>query len=118
MSMIEIAEENFDSYLKNNFFIAEFGFSWCGSCSEVKHIIESKIMPNFPDIVFGHIDVGNNINIKHDLNITKFPTVIIYMNGVEKQRVVELKKMRNEKIYKIICDSLDMAYNQSTGNQG
>lgn len=80
--MEKLSLDNFQEYIKkNNYVIVKITADWCGPCKNVEpEVLKLKNNLN-DDIKYIELDIDNNDDICDDLEITKVPTFINFING-------------------------------------
>ncbi len=87
---IQITEENFDKDVIKSAkpVLVDFWAPWCGPCKMIGPLIE-EISDEFADIItVGKCNVDNNQNIAMNYNVASIPTLILFNNGVEINRMI------------------------------
>lgn len=99
--MQEIVGNNFDA---KNYAVAFVFFlsNTCGPCKLMLPLL-SRIIEIFPSVSFHKADVDENAQLKTDLAIENLPTILIFINGNEVQR---LNGLQGEKKLKEIIQSI------------
>ena len=92
-----IADTEFDDFVKNNnYTIVKFTADWCDSCKKYNNYIGTidwKVL---------EVDYDLNEDLVESFEVKKLPTLIIYKNGINCERVegfipkTELLKKLNE----------------------
>ncbi len=90
--------------------IVDFWAIWSQSCMTVSQIMEDLSKKYDGKFVFGKVNVDNEIKTANDCDIQNIPTIIIYSNGSELERIIgsvtkeilvsKLKKLTPEKTQK------------------
>ena len=70
--------------------VKRFTASWCGPCKQLAPLFD-QIKTSFPDVDFQTIDVDTSPEEVQENLITSVPTVIIFKDGVAKQRYVGIQ---------------------------
>lgn len=86
--LIEITDNNFEENVKNESipFVIVFSSPWCGICQKVVPRVES-ISEKYDKVKFGKIDITANTQKPAELNVLSIPTVVIFRDGEEKERI-------------------------------
>ena len=82
----ELKDYNFYEYIEHGLKTVLFTAPWCGYCTKQKVILN-----DMPEIQTGLINSEESPLVIHKLNITAFPTLIIFKNGIEVNRYLGLK---------------------------
>jgi thioredoxin 2 len=86
---IELTETNFDEVLVNSDIpvIIDFWAPWCGPCKMMGPIFE-QTAKNFPlKTLFVKVNTENEQNLGARFGIRSIPTLMVFKNGKEVQRV-------------------------------
>lgn len=94
--------------------LVKFTASWCKYCTEIKHIIEEISVDMERDVKFVEIDFDENQNIFQRFNVKEMPTLVLFFNGYEENRLtggfnmeVETDATIKEKITNMIKETLE-----------
>jgi len=70
--------------------VERFTAIWCSSCRLLAPMLEDvkKSYSDNPDVVFTVVDIDEHPEKAQALGIRSVPTVVIYRNGVEVNRIV------------------------------
>lgn len=82
----ELKDDNFYEYIGHGLKTVWFTAPWCGYCTKQKAILN-----DMPEIQTGLINSEESPLITHKFNVTAFPTLIIFKNGLEINRYLGLK---------------------------
>lgn len=102
----EISPKNKAEFLaaiktSKRFAVVDFFASWCGPCKQLKPKME-EIAGRTPGVDFFAVDVDKSSALANELGIRSMPTIIFYVDGEEKGKVIGLDLMGIEKnIYQI-----------------
>ena len=92
--------DTFESNIAKDVTVVEFWAGW-NSANEFKELVKLK------DCSVYRVDIMNCMDIQTEYNVTAIPTVIIFDNGVEKERFNPNIMFQLEVDKKIIQNSVD-----------
>ena len=87
---IILNEANFDREIKESTFpfLVDFWAQWCGPCQMLGPTLE-QIAADFKGRVnVGKVNVDENPNLAGNFGVMSIPTLILFVNGQEKERLV------------------------------
>ena len=89
MSVININKSNFEEEVVNSDkkVLLDFWASWCGPCRMVAPIVD-EIADERTDIKVGKVNVDEEQELTMRFGITSIPTLIVFENGEEINRIV------------------------------
>lgn len=94
-----LTDENFNDTIAKGVTLVDFYADWCGPCRMVAPIIEELASELTGQATVAKLDIESAQATTSSLGITSIPTIIIFKNGREVNRVVgvrgkdDLKKM-------------------------
>lgn len=68
--------------------LIDFWADWCGPCHMVAPVIEEIAGENTGKLVVGKVDVDANPEISRRYGILSIPSMVLFVDGVEKVRIV------------------------------
>ncbi|MEW6535572.1 MAG: thioredoxin [Candidatus Auribacterota bacterium] len=77
--------------------LIDFFAPWCGPCRLQAPVLEDFASEHSGAVVVGKVDVDANQHLAAQYNIFSIPTLILFKNGREKQRLVGLQDKKNLK---------------------
>ena len=83
----DMREENLS---QNNLTLVDFWATWCGPCRMLSPIVE-ELAGETPDVVFGKVDVDQNMELANALRITAVPTLMLFKQGKLVERVMGVR---------------------------
>ena len=88
-NVIELAESNFDEVLVNSDLpvIVDFWAPWCGPCKMMAPTFKSVALDYPIKAIFAKVNTENEQNLGAKFGIRSIPTIVVFKNGVEVQRV-------------------------------
>ena len=85
--VLELNQENFKSSIAKGIAVIDFWAPWCGPCKQMTPVIE-KLAQEQPDLTIGKLDIDEAKEIAQDYNVLSIPTVIIFKDGEDMDRIV------------------------------
>lgn len=90
--LVTFNDQNFKQQLKTKVVLIDFWAEWCQPCKIQGPIVNQLAADNEDDNVkIGKMDVEKNQKTAQQLGIRNIPTLIIFKNGKEFERLVGLK---------------------------
>jgi len=86
---VELNESNFEEVVVNSEIpvLVDFWAPWCGPCKSMAPVFKS-VASKFPlKVLFVKVNTEEEQNLGAKYNIRSIPTLVIYKNGIEIQRV-------------------------------
>ncbi len=105
--MLDVGTEIKEYLSSKKIIIADFWAEWCIPCKAVDDAIK-RIIPffkNSEDVVFLRINVDEHPDIAADFEVFNLPTVIVFFNGKEVERITTPHGLES-KMFKIIKNLL------------
>ena len=93
----KINDENFDTTTAKGVTLVDFSAEWCGPCKALNPILESLAVAVNEKVAVAKIDVDESPKAANRFQITSVPTLIIFKNGQEVNRIVGLKDLETLK---------------------
>lgn len=87
---LKITVENFEEVVVNSSkpVLVDFWATWCGPCKMIAPVVEEIAQEYADKIVVGKIDVDEVPSIAAKYNVMSIPTLIVFENGKEVNRMV------------------------------
>jgi len=86
-----LTDANFDDAIKNNrVVLVDFWAGWCGPCRALAPTIEELAKEYAGKALVAKLDVDENPNKAECYQVFSIPTLIIFKNGTEVERLVGL----------------------------
>jgi thioredoxin 1 len=90
--LVAFTDQNFKQHLKTKVVLVDFWAEWCQPCKIQGPIVSQVAADNEDDNVkVGKLNVEKNQKTAQQLGIRNIPTLIIFKNGKEFERLVGLK---------------------------
>jgi len=89
--VIFLNEENFRESIKEGVVLVDFFAEWCGPCKMLGPILEDVAKQTKGKAQVAKLDIDKAQQITSDFGVTSVPTLILFKNGEEVDRVVGLK---------------------------
>lgn len=82
MNVVALTEQTFDKTLgEHELVVVDFWAQWCEPCKSFAKVIE-HVAPQYPDVLFGSVDIDAQPALATDFKITSVPTVMILKKRV------------------------------------
>jgi thioredoxin 1 len=85
-----ITDANFEQYLSNGVTLIDFWADWCKPCKMQAPIVDQLAQEYGDRMYVGKMDVDNNQNIPRQFQVQNIPTILIFKDGKQVDRVVGL----------------------------
>ena len=91
--MIHLTKGNFNETVKNAGcpVLVDFWAEWCGPCRMMAPILESLDRDANGRVIIGKVDVDAERELAAQFGIVSIPTLIIFRDGVETDRLVGVR---------------------------
>lgn len=92
-SILTLTDKNFQQQVKNGTVLVDFWAAWCGPCRMMAPILnEVAEETQNTSVRVAKIDIEKYQSIAQQYNVRSIPTLIIFKNGKEKNRIVGVKQ--------------------------
>lgn len=90
-NVLHLTEDDFKETIAQGVVLVDFFATWCGPCRMIAPIIEQLAAEFVGKAKVAKIDIDEAQQITGSLQITSVPTLILFKDGKEIQRVVGVK---------------------------
>ena len=89
MAIIDLTKENFQAEITKSDkpVLVDFWAVWCGPCQMMAPILH-ELETEMPDVQIGIVNVDEQMDLARQFRVVSIPTLIIFKNGQEVQRMV------------------------------
>lgn len=89
MAIIDLTKENFQAEITKSDkpVLVDFWAVWCGPCQMMAPILH-ELETEMPDVQIGKVNVDEQMDLARQFRVASIPTLIIFKNGQEVQRMV------------------------------
>lgn len=89
MAIIDLTKENFQAEITKSDkpVLVDFWAVWCGPCQMMAPILH-ELETEMPDVQIGKVNVDEQMDLARQFRVVSIPTLIIFKNGQEVQRMV------------------------------
>ena len=89
MAIIDLTKENFQAGVTKSDkpVLVDFWAVWCGPCQMMAPILH-ELETEMPDVQIGKVNVDEQMDLARQFRVVSIPTLIIFKNGQEVQRMV------------------------------
>ena len=89
MAIIDLTKENFQVEITKSDkpVLVDFWAVWCGPCQMMAPILH-ELEAEMPDVQIGKVNVDEQMDLARQFRVVSIPTLIIFKNGQEVQRMV------------------------------
>ena len=84
-------DNNFDNEISEGITLVDFYADWCCPCRMMEPIIEELAAELEGKAVIAKVDIESSQKTTSNFNVTSIPTMILFKNGEEVQRIVGVK---------------------------
>ena len=90
MAVIQLHSDNLkDTITKERVLLLDFYADWCGDCRMMYPVIEEISEEVAGNAVVAKFDIEENIELAHEFEVQKIPTILVYKEGKETARFIE-----------------------------
>ncbi len=82
MAIMELTDNNFEGIIKkHNIVFVDFWAEWCVPCKSFGQTY-AEVAANYPDIVFGKVDIDQQSELSAAFNVRSIPMLIVLKNEI------------------------------------
>ena len=98
MAIIDLTKENFQAEITKSDkpVLVDFWAVWCGPCQMMAPVLH-ELETEMPDVQIGKVNVDEQMDLARQFRVVSIPTLIIFKNGQEVQRMVGVTSMEELK---------------------
>ena len=85
-----VTNENFNSFIASGLVLIDFFAEWCGPCKMLSPVLDA-VASELSNVSIGKVDIDNASATAEKYDVSSIPTLILFKNGEEVDRVVGLK---------------------------
>ena len=86
-------QAEFEALIKENKnVIIDFYATWCGPCKMLAPILEEVNKEVSDNVLIAKLDIDNALDVAKEYGVMSVPTMIIFKNGKEIERLVGLRQ--------------------------
>ena len=89
--ILKMTDENFETSIKSGVALVDFFADWCGPCRMLSPVIEEVAGEMHGSVTFGKVDIDHSQKIASTFQVTSVPTLILFKDGKEVNRLVGLR---------------------------
>ncbi|MEX0962049.1 MAG: thioredoxin [Simkaniaceae bacterium] len=84
-------DANFEESIKAGVTLIDFYADWCGPCRMLTPVLEEVAGEMHGSVTFAKVDIDQNQKVASDYQVTSVPTLILFKDGKEVNRLVGLR---------------------------
>ena len=90
MEPMILNEENFNSYIKDHKgkALVDFWATWCAPCRMISPILDELAEETDEGTLIAKVNVDQEQQLAHEYKVMSIPTLILFEDGVEVERLV------------------------------
>ncbi|GBG94518.1 thiol-disulfide isomerase / thioredoxin [Ligilactobacillus salitolerans] len=88
---VEITSENLAQATAHGLTLVDFWADWCGPCHMLEPVLEELEDDFAGQINFASLDVEEHQNLAQQFNVMSIPTLILFKDGVAKEKITGYK---------------------------
>ncbi|NGX62976.1 MAG: Thioredoxin [Candidatus Anoxychlamydiales bacterium] len=87
----ELNDSNFAKEIEKGVALIDFFAQWCGPCRMLAPVLEEVSDEMKDKATFGKVDIDKQVKLATQYQVTSIPTLILFKDGKEVDRIVGLK---------------------------
>lgn len=100
----KVDDTNFEQTISSGLVLIDFYADWCGPCRMLTPILETLASEMADQLTIAKVDVDHSQKTTNTFQISSIPTLILFKDGKEVNRVIGLKDLDGLK--KIVTQAL------------
>lgn len=89
--LVHLNDDNFEKEISDGVALVDFYADWCGPCRMMEPIIHELAVEMEGKAKIAKLDIEAAQKVTANFDVTSIPTIIIFKNGKEVQRIVGVK---------------------------
>jgi thioredoxin 1 len=86
-----LTDDNFEKEIGKGVTLVDFHANWCGPCRMLAPVLEEVAKEVKGKAAIGKVDIDSEQNVASKFQITSVPTMILFKNGKEVNRLIGLR---------------------------
>lgn len=101
-NIVYLNDENYKKNIEKGVTLVDFYADWCGPCRAIAPVIEELANEMKGKVSIAKLDIDKAQKATAEFQVTSIPTLILFKDGKEQQRIVGL---RDKATLKKLCES-------------
>ena len=89
--IMEVSDQNFEETTKEGVTLVDYFAEWCGPCKTLNPVLEEVASELKGKVKFAKLDIEKSHQTAKAHRVTSVPTLILFKNGKEVNRLVGLR---------------------------
>jgi thioredoxin 1 len=89
-----LTDSSFEKDIQKGVVLVDFHANWCGPCRMLAPVLEEVAKTVHGKASIGKVDIDTEEKIATDFQITSVPTMILFKDGKEVNRIVGLREAK------------------------